>query len=417
MKQDLFSTKKTAPRKGGQFFALWLGALILGGFVAFATPSPAQTAPPADWVRAIALMRDQQAAAALPYLERLVRARPDVAEYRLELGYALFQLQRDTRARYHIEQARGGTLTLAQKRAADALLEQIEKRKIWSVRLGFSVEPASNAGRGTVASSVDVGGLVFAVPNAARAKPATGAMLEAGATVAPHLNATTRAVLSLDTRIKWYDDKTLRETQLLGRAGLRRTLGPNTTIEGGLLFGQAYAAGSHYSDRYGLYAVYSSPVGQRAFGRVAVERHELDHVNSAMADGPRTMVSAQLRYALTAQTLLVPSIYVQRSDAASDIYSGWEGALTLGAVHAFRGGLVTHFDLTAGLDKRDGPSRLTGVTRKDQSIAINTEFYDSRLKIGRFLPVLKLGYEKNTSNQVLNEYTNRSVSIGFRTAF
>ncbi|MEB8388951.1 surface lipoprotein assembly modifier [Rhodobacteraceae bacterium KMM 6894] len=362
-------------------------------------------------------MRAGHPAAALPYLERLVRARPDEAEYRLELGYALFQLKRDTRARYHIEQARGGNLTSEQRRAATALLDRIEARKIWSVRLGFAVEPASNAGRGTVASSVELGGLVFDVPNTARARSATGLRLNFGATVAPRLDARTRAVLSLDTRIKYYEDKALRETQVLGRFGLRRTIRPNTTLEGGILVGQSYARGDHYSDRYGVYAAYTLPIGQRAFGRATVEMYQADYRGFTPANGPRVMVSGQLRYAVTAQTLLQTGGYVLRNDADSSLQSGWEGALSVGAAHSFRGGLVASFDVTAGLDTRDGVSRLTGVARKDRSIAIDAEFYDSRLKIGRFLPVLRLSYEKNRSNVVLNEYTNRSVSVGFRTDF
>ncbi|MCZ4352097.1 surface lipoprotein assembly modifier [Roseovarius aestuarii] len=402
---------------GGQFHVLWMRVAVLGVFFAWAMPLVAETAMPSDWTRAITLMRNGQAEAALPHLERLVRTYPDVAEYRLELGYALFQTERDTRARYHIEQARGGALTPQQHRAAAALLDVIESRKIWSVRLDFAVEPSSNAGRGTVASSVEVGGLVFNIPNTARAKPATGLRLSAGVTVAPRLDAVTRAVLSLDTRIKYYEDTALRETQVLGRAGINRAVGENTTIEAGILAGQTYAGGGHYSDRFGVYAAYTLPVGQRAFGRVAVERYEMDHANFTIADGSRTVVSAQLRYALSGQTLLRSSAYVMRSDSVSSLQSGWEGALTLGVMHAFRGGLVAHVDVTAGLDKRDGVSRLTGVARRDRSVALSTEIYDSRLKIGRFLPVLKLGYEKNQSNELLNEYTNRTVSIGFRTAF
>lgn len=392
--------------------------LLLCIFLTGPAPAAAQTAAiPADWTRAIALMQAKQPAGALPFLERLVRGHPDVGAYRLELGYALFLLNRDTRARYHLEQARGASLTGQQQRAATALLASIEARKIWSVRLGFALEPASNAGRGTVANTVNVGGLVFDVPNAARARPATGVRLDAGVTVLPRLDATTRAVLSLDTRIKYYEDSVLRETQVLGRVGLRRDQRANTAFDFGLLAGQTYAGGTHYSDRYGAYAAYSLPIGERAFGRVSVERYQLEHRNFTAADGPRTMISASLRYALTGQTLLRASAFVLRNDAGSSLQSGWEGAVTLGAVHAFRGGLVAHMDVTAGLDQRDGVSRLTGVARKDRSFAVQTEFYDSRLKIGRFLPVLKLGYEKNRSNLVLNEYTNRMVSIGFRTAF
>lgn len=376
-----------------------------------------QAADPDAWTTAVGLMRAEQPQAALPHLEKLVRAHPDVSEYRLELAYALFKLGQDGRARYHFEQVKGADLSADQINAVNVLLSQISRRKTWSVRLGFSLEPSSNAGRGTVASTVAIGDLIFSVPEALQSKPATGVIVSAGVTVLPKINQTLSAVFSLDTLVRHYDDRRLRETLIVGRGGLRFHLAPNTYVEGGLITGRSFVAGDTYSDRYGVYASGFSTIGQRASASLGIEHTRLTHRTFTDADGARNQISGSFAYALSGQSLLRARAFVLHTDAASALQSGWQGGLTLGGSYAFQGGLVTLLDVTAGIDKRDGTGGLTGIRRLDKSIAVEAEFFNSNYKVGRFLPVLKMKYERNTSNITLNSYSNRSVSLGIRTDF
>ncbi len=405
-----------ASRKGGHNFISGLCFAIVLALTGTSQVS-AQTAVPQDWLRANEQMGAGNPQGALPYLEQLVRDNPDVVLYRLELGYALYLLERDARAQYHFLQTRGADLNVQQRQAVDSALARIAARKSWSIRLDMRVEPASNAGKGTAAGSVNVGGLILPVPNTLRAKSATGLVIGAGATYRPRLSQNLEATVSLDTLIKQYDDLALRETQIVGRTGLRFSPKQNVYVEGGLLLGKTYSAGTSYSDRFGLYGNYTGLIGDRASIRVGVERYRIRHDTFPLADGPRTQIDAQFAYALSSSTILRTRGYVLHTDAASPLQSGVQGALTLGAVYAFKGGLVASMDVTTGFENRDGVSALTGNRRKDRSSSIDAELYNSKYQIGPFAPVLRAQWQRNTSNQVINSYTNSSISLGLRTSF
>ena len=415
------SGKAMASRSGSHRF--YVVAVLIGllSFAMAAMPAHAQgtsaSVAQQDWIEASRHMQAGDPAGALPYLERLVRDHPDVVVYRLELGYALYLLGRDGRAKYHFEQARGANLSGLQRRAVDNALANIAKRKTWSVRLGFSLEPASNAGRGTAASSVALGDLVFSIPDNLRTRPATGALISAGLTYRPRITEKLSASFNLDTVVKHYDDRALRETLLISRTGLRFEPRPNTFFEGGVLLGRTYAAGDPYSIRKGLYANYYRPIGDRASVRFDIENYRVTHDTHFRADGTRSQVSSQFSYALGPNALLRARGYILWTDAMSPLQSGRQGALSLGGTYAFKGGLVASMDVTMGRDERDGINGLTGMRRLDTSRAIEAELFTSKYQIGRFLPVLRMKLETNRSNEVLNSYTNRSLGIGFRTAF
>jgi hypothetical protein len=418
--KSLFKTSGMAPRKGSHFFlssafaTLLLGLLLIVGL---ATCASAQTPVPPQWAIAVRHMQANEPAAALPYLEGLVRDYPADAAYRLELAYALYLLGRDGRAQYHFEQARGAVLTPDQRRATNVALSRIAARKVWSARLGFSIEPATNAGKGTAAGSVNLGGIILPVPANLRTRPATGTVVSAGFTYSPRLGRDLQAIVSLDGLVRYYDDPTLRETLVVGRTGLRWSPARNAFVDAGVLLGTTYAAGAHYNDRYGLFGSYSTLLGTRASLRVGVEHYRLKHDTFTLADGPRTQIDVQYSFALSPDTLLRARGYALRANANGPLQSGWQGALTLGGTHAFKGGLVALLDLTAGLDTRDGVNALIGNRRLDRSLAVEAELYNSRYRIGPFTPVLKMKLERNRSNQVIYSYTNQSISFGLRTTF
>lgn len=391
-------------------------ACLVGLHFAGAALADAQDAS-ATWQAAVGHMRASDPSAALPYLESLVRDHPDSAEYRLELAYALYQLGRDLRAIYHFNQVRGAKLNDAQRAAVNSLQTEIAQRKVWSFRFGLSVEPTTNAGKGTDASTVTIGALNFAIPPSAQSKPATGYFVTAGVTALPRINDRLRASLSFDTVIKHYSARALRETIAVGRSGLRWYGTDEGYVEAGLLHGVSYAAGARYSDRSGVYANYATTVGTRAFMTVGVEHYTENHLSFAAADGTRTLVSGGFNYALNGQALLRFRGYAIRTDTNSPTISGWETSATLGASYAFRGGMVAGVDFTVGRTTRDGVNTLVGVARKDRLFAVETELYNSRFQIGPFLPTLNARFERNKSNITLNDYTVRSLRIGLRASF
>jgi hypothetical protein len=402
-----------APFRGG------LIIILAAAFVTAAPPLCAQQAPALSaWDRAVGHMQSGNPQAALPDLEALVHDHPQEAKYRLELAYALFLRGSDIRAAHHLQQVKGAALSPAQRAAVTRIEARIQDRKVWTYRLGISVQPSTNAGRGTSAETISIGDLVFAIPQAAQSRSGTGYQLNAGATALPRISGRLRGTLSFDTLIKHYSARRLRETLAVGRAGLR-WYGQNNTsfVEGGLLGGVVYAAGTRHSTRAGFFAALAAPLGTRAGLQLAVEHYRQDHVTFTAADGHRSVITGAVNYALSGQAVLRLQGYAIRTQAQLPTVSGWETALTLGGRYAFRGGLVAGLSVTAGRTSRDGINPLLGAARSDTLAAVEAEFYNTRLKFGPFVPTLKARMERNRSNVALNDYRASSVTFGIRTSF
>ncbi|MEQ6250169.1 surface lipoprotein assembly modifier [Sulfitobacter sp. HNIBRBA3233] len=382
-----------------------------------ATGAVAQAALPQDWVHASAHMQKGAPAAALPHLESLVRAYPSEPTYRLELAYALFQLEKDARAEYHFRQALGAGLSPQRQAIVKSFLDKIAARKLLHWRFSIAAVPATNAGKRTSATQITAGGLTFDLGPQDRAQSATGLDISAGITALPHLGQNLRATLSFDTLVRHYKEKRLRELHLNARAGLRYTLAAGTHIEGGALIGRQFRGHDHYADRIGVFAAYLTPLGSRAYGRFGIQHFDEIYPAFPGADGDRTVVEASVNYAVGARTVLRFSGYAMRTDATSALQSGWRHGLSAGTTFAFDGGLVTTADVSFGRDRRDGIGALSGVARSDRSLGINASVYHSNIRFGPFTPVVGIGWERHRSNRRINSFSNTSLSLGLTSVF
>ncbi len=329
--------------------------LLMGLGLILARPLPVFCAAD-DWPRAMELMNAGQSVAALPYLERLVSAHPGDKNYRFKLVLALFRLGRDFRAKWHLDQVRGAKLTAKEARVVEHYLNQIEARRVWSGYFGFALKPESNAGRQTGDSHINVGGLNFVLTPASRAKPGTSVIAHGGLSYSPRITDRLKGVFGLNAYLRYNNDISLRDYQVMARSGLEYLPTARSRIAGGTLLAYRWIAEKPYFYSGGVWAEYSTPVGMRV----------------------RLDLGAEV--GRTQYEIALPASRQQT-------------------------------------DNRRGPEPIFGVKRRDRNTSLDLTVYHRDFRIGNFAPELVLGIERNRSNIPLADYRNRYLSIGLTRNF
>lgn len=389
--------------------------LLLGLGVLFARPHNA-SATPDTWPRALALMAAGEAQSALPLLEDLVSAHPDNKNYRFELALALFHLEKDFRAKWQLEQVRGANLTAAEAQMVEQVMARIDARSVWSASLNIALRPESNVGQKTSTETVNIGGLDFTLRPDARAKPGVSLLVTASLGYSPQINDNWRGRFSLNTHLRYNEDETLRDYQVIARAGLQHVPDARTSISAGLQQGFRWVSDTPYSKTAGVWAEYSQLLGKRGrldFGlSLAKTRHVV-----ALPDSRRALVTASYSHAVSNNARLTFSSFYEVKKGNLPNLAGTRKGISISGLYAWRGGLMTSLQLDQHYDNRRGPEPLFGLTRGDEKTALSLTVYHRDLRMGSFAPTLVIGVEKNRSNIPVARYNNRYLTIGLTRNF
>lgn len=389
-------------------FLLGLGMLLVQPYPALAQQG--------IWAQAVQMMRTNQPQGALPLLEKLVSAQPQKKEYRFELAYALFLLGKDFRARWHLEQVRGADLTSQETHLVGRLLSEIAARAVWSGSFSIALKPETNVSRKTSVGSINIGGLDFTLTPNSRAKPGVSAVVTAGLGYSPRLTERVKASFSVLTHLKHNKDQTLRDYLIIGREGLQFFPDARSSISGGLQQGYRWVGDKPYSSSVGIWADYTQLVGARGRLNFGADLSRTEH-KVALPDSRRKAVTASYSHALTANAQATLSGFLENTKGSLPNLVGKRTALSVSAVYAWHGGLMTSATLTHQTDRRRGPEPIFGVTRSDQSTALELGIYHRSFQIGPFAPTFNIGIEKNRSNIPLAQYDNKYMSIGLTRNF
>lgn len=380
-----------------------------------AQPSFAQ-ANESDWPRAMELVRAGQTEAALPLLERLVSAHPRDKNYRFELALALFNLGRDFRAKWHLEQVRGAKLTPPEAQFVDHYLAAIVSRSVWSTSFSIALKPESNASRKTSIDTVNIGGLNFTLTPNSLAKPGVSVVVATALGYSPHLTNNLKANFSLAANLKQNKDRDLRDYRLSARSGLEYLLSDRSNISAGLEQGYRWVGQRPYSQSSGVWAEYSRLVGTRGRLDVGAEVGNTRYL-VALPDSQRRAAKFGYSYALSNNARLTFAGFWDQTQGAKAHLVGTRTATSVTMLYAWDGGLMTSFRLGKLYDKRRGPEPLFEVTRKDRNMSMDLTIYHRNLRVGAFAPTIVIGLEKNRSNIPLADYDNRYISIGLTQNF
>jgi hypothetical protein len=393
----------------------YLFILLLGLGALLARPHSAG-ADPALWPRALELMAAGQTDAALPLLEALVSDAPDNKAYRFELAKALFLLERDFRAKWHLEQVRGASLTAAEQQVVSQVLAQIAARSVWSASFSFALKPESNASRKTSSDSVSLGGLDFSLTPESRAKPGVSALITAGLGYSPQINDKWRGRFSLNTHLRHNKDAFLRDYQLTARAGAQYLHSPRSSVAAGVQQGFRWVADRKYSSSSGIWAEHTRLAGDRGKWDFAVDLSQIRH-DGALPDARRAFVLASYGHAVSGNALVTVTGYHEEIRGTLPNLAGTRSGLSVSGLYAWKGGLMTALQLGYQTDGRRGPEPLFGQVRQDRTRSVSMSVYHRDFRLGSLSPTLVIGVEENRSNIPLARFDNEYMTVGFTRNF
>lgn len=392
---------------------LLAAALVALGLVATA-PARAEPAAHALWDEAVALVQAGEAAQAIPLLERLVTALPDVGAVRLELGLAYFLTGVDDKARYHIARALTGELRETERAGAQELLARIEARRTWALSFGLALVPQTNTGRRTSAQTVTIGGLPFVLNESP--DPGIGVTLSGRFVWLPRLAPELRGRLVVSLGGSVYERSALNDYTLRAEAGLLRRHG-RADFGAGLAGAQRWVGDARYTHELGVY------------GSAALRPDETRQLSLRLdlaqrkAPSRPAMEATLARLSLGAEQGISPRLsvygrgFATLTDAAVAHESGRLLGVTLGASYLFDGGWRTALEATASRDLRDGPAPLFGVTRRETELRLVGRLLNRQVQVRGYAPVLEIGHERRRSTLPIAEFTNNFVSVGLERSF
>ena len=391
-----------------------LGIPLLGGALSAQGAAPATGQ--ATWARALDQLRSGDTAAALPQLERLVSANPGNRIYRFELARALSRLNRNARARYHLDQVRGASLSPRERDLVERLDATLAGRRSWSGYFSFRLRPETNGSRQTQDPVVVIGGRPFSISDTAVGKSTVSTVIRTGFRYAPAGATRIGAQVAMDAYVKHNDDRSLRDYQLAARPGVSIALNPRGRVTGGLLLGTRRAGNRPYSETFGLYFNHTRKLG--AAGRVHLGG-ELSRTfrRDDTADIDRHLLFASYTRAIGGTTRVTLSGFAETNDSAQQEVAGLRSGIAFSGLHAFEGGLVAGVTLRGETADRRGVSRVFGRRRSDRTLAAELSLLHRNIRVGAFAPEIRVGIERNRSNIPLADYTNRTLSLGFRLSF
>ena len=369
------------------------------------------------WALVTGYARQGRPRAAIAPLERLVALYPGDTRFRLELASALAEIGQDERARYHFELARGAqALSTADRANIDARIDALDKRKQWEGHFRLALIPESNAEKRTGAERVTIGGLNFGINPNARERAATGLDIGFGLTALPVLAPDLRAQIGfrLDGRIfdgKASDDVTLR----LG-AGLIRFADRGQRFSAEVFASRRWLADRPYTRAAGLELGYSRRLSDRGSLGFTLLGDRTDYIGTPFHTD-RGAVHVSAVHLVSSQLLLRGGLRFETRKSANAGLAGQASGMSLGAQYLFEGGLRVALDLHFDRNAFDGAHPLFGLRRIDRRGQAVMQITNANWNYGGFAPVLKLGYERQKSTIVLNDYRNLSASVGLTRSF
>ena len=370
----------------------------------------------AQWNRAVTLMQAGDVAAALPLLERLVSEAPGKAVYRLELAAALFRQGRYGRARYHADLAALGDLAPEARRAARRIASTAADRQPLTGYFQLNILPETNPGRQTSQSSVDINGIEFGLNEDARAEASTSVIVVAGGTYMHPLGDRLRLRFGADLWARHNPDERLQDRQLTLRAGPFWQGADGSRFGIDVTRGRNWNAGVPVDETRGLRLEAGRPLGQRSYLAFAAAR-----TWASATDGTGDEVDDRLVLGLShmqSDTLLLRgNLSVLRKEARFATQDYTERGLSVGAQKFWSGGWTVQGDLSVARRSYGGRDPLFGIARQDDRLRLDLSVMDRDLRIGPFVPELRLGLERARSSIDMRSYDNRALQISFTRRF
>lgn len=360
----------------------------------------------------IHLARGRHAEAAEEF--RLMLARdPTLLRPRLELARALY-LARDYQvARYHFEQVLAAPLPDAVRQNVLAFIGDIRNR-VPSLTLSLDIVSDSNPKQATSSETIEIAGQRFVLSDDSRAEQEYGLL----ASLQAKFPVPSNPDIYASGYIEFYDYPQRDLDQLY------------LQVMGGKYFpGRRHEfnleAGVHYGGYQGR-TLYSGPAARGAYGvrlrpnvflTASIDAREFGYDDYEYLTGWQYSQSIELRYAISTDKSVRPSIFLVQRDAREDPYAFDAAGISLRYIQEWRGGWIASLYGQYGEFRYRDADLLTGVRRDDQEWRVELALTNRLLTFKGFAPRLIVGAAARDSDIDLYTYDRQYVRLGFTREF
>ena len=351
----------------------------------------------------IALMRGEWQDAIARFRAMLAR-NPDLPRVRLDLALAYFHAGEDGNAAYHFRLALGAENLPAIVRARTlALLDQIRRRKTWSVTGSLAVLPDSNINAATSARLVDLFGLPARLSEDARQTSGIGLSANISGGYEGRISEDLRFRTAVGLRTRTYRESDFNDRILSLRAG-PRILFEKFDLRPELTTRIRWLGGESYSREIGveLSSDWLIAPAWRLSGSVGGERVSYE---TFLGDGHSYATHLGLIHALEKATLLRADTSFRREILDQDAYSWREFGVSLSAKREFPLGFVLSAGPSYGWREYGAPLPAFGSEpRLDRTLAGQVRVSNRHVELFGFMPEVTIRHERRDSNLQLYDY-------------
>ena len=364
----------------------------------------------------IALRRGDWQAAIERFRAMLAR-NPNLPRVRLDLALAYFQAREDRRAAYHFRLALGDKdLPPVVRARALALLDQIRRRKSWSVSGSLALAPDTNINQATSAREVALFGAPGRLSDDARQTSGVGVSANILGGYEWRLAEALRFRALAGLRTRTYETTQFNEQFVSLRAGPRFLfskfdLRPELTARVRLLGNDTYSrsAGFEVSGNWLIAPTWrlSAAVGGE---QIAYE--------TFLGDGHLYSGQLGLAHALGKATLLQADTVFRREILERDAYSWREYIVGVSASRELPWGFVLAGGPSYRWRKYGAPLPIFGPNaRQDQTLAGWIKITNRYVDLFGFMPEITIRHERRDSNLDLYDYRRTAGEFGIVASF
>ena len=364
----------------------------------------------------IAMARGDWEAAIARFRAMLARD-PELPRVRLDLALAYFRARQDGNAAYHFRQALGEeSLPPAARARALAFLDEIRRRRSWSLNGGIALAPDNNINAATSARLVRLFGLPAQLSEDARRTSGVGLSAFLSGGYEARLSADTRLRADAGLYTRTYEESRFNDRTLTLRAGPRFIfedfdLRPELTGRFRELGGETYsrAAGLSLSGEWTVAPTWRLSASLTA-DRISYE--------SFLDEGRNHGVRLGAMHALGPATLLSADASFRRETVSVDAHSWREYAVSLTAARELPRGFVVSAGPSHRWRRYDAPLLSLGPDpRSDRTLTGEIKASNRHVELFGFMPEITVRHERRGSNLDLYDYERTVAEIGVVRSF
>ena len=358
-----------------------------------------------DWETAIARFR------------AMLARNPDLPRVRLDLAFAYFQAGEDRQAAYHFRLALGTEdLPPIVRARALAFLDQIRRRKTWSITGSLAVLPDSNINAATSARSVDLFGFPAILSEDARETSGVGLSANVSGGYEARISPDLRFRVSGGLNTRTYEESQFSERIVSLRAG-PRFLFDKFDLRSEASARQRWLGGDVYSRALGLELSGNWLLASSWRLGASLGRDWIDYT-TFLGQGHIDSAGLNLAHALGQATQLRGDTSYRRESLDDDARSWRELIVGVSVSRELPRGFVVSGGPVYRWRKYGAPLLTLGPeARSDRTLAGRVTASNRNVELFGFMPEITLRHERRESNLDLYDFERTVAEIGVVRSF